>query len=287
MIAPLVSTDWLANHLDDDDVIVLDASMINIKGMEAITYDSQQYIPNSYRCDLENELRDLTSPLPNTFPSEECFNQLAQRLGIHSHSHLVLYDNQGAYSSPRAWLIFKIMGHSSVSILDGGLPQWLKEQRPVVSTIQSSAPASGTFIGKAQWQRLIAAQEILDKLTENTTIILDSRSPGRFRGDKAEPRKGMRSGHIPGAINLPFQRVWKNGKFKSPAELSELFKQTLNTDNQTEITPTTPLIFSCGSGLTACIILFAAYLAGYQQMRLYDGSWSEWGSNADYPVDSH
>ena len=282
MSTPLVSVQWLATHIDDPTVVVLDTSMNKVLGMTAIDYPHPTFIPNSYRCDLENVLVDISSPLPNTFPTADCFTRFVQALGINANTHVVLYDNQGMYSSPRAWWIFTVMGHQKVSVLDGGLPQWIKDNHPTTDELSLPPVNTGNAKAEPDWQKLISAQQLLNSLSD-TQVILDSRSPSRFRGDKPEPRQGMRSGHIPGAVNLPFHKVMKGLVFKSPQTLHQVFEDLLGFNP----TSSQPIVFSCGSGITACIILLASRVAGYTNTQLYDGSWSEWGGSETLPVESN
>lgn len=282
MSTPLVSVQWLATHIDDPTVVVLDTSMNKVLGMTAINYPQPRFIPNSYRCDLENILVDMSSPLPNTFPTADCFTTFVQALGINTDTHVVLYDNQGMYSSPRAWWIFTVMGHQKVSVLDGGLPQWIKHNYSTTNTLSTPTTNTGNAEANPDWQKLISAQQLFDSLSEASQAVLDSRSPSRFRGDKPEPRQGMRSGHIPGAFNLPFHKVMKGFVFKSPEALNQTFEALLGFTAASA----KPLIFSCGSGITACIILLASRVAGYTNTRLYDGSWSEWGGSEMLPIES-
>jgi len=249
--------------------------MSKIVGKAPIEYQTPLFIPNSKFLDLENALCDVNSTQVHAFPTEDQFTAEAQRLGVTSDSTVVFYDNQGIYAAPRAWWIFQAMGFDNTFVLDGGLPQWLSENRAVVTQLSSDKPEPGNIKGALQSQLLCDSNYIVEN--KNLTVI-DARSKERFSGLAPEPRAGVRSGHIPGSLNLPFPEVLDGHCYKSPEQLSVIFSNLLN--NKTD-----PLIFSCGSGITACIILLAAIVAGHNDVILYDGSWSDWGSNLALPVE--
>ena len=271
----LVSVNWLYQHLQDENLVILDASMKKVVGMEPLVYDQFLCIPGAIKCDLENNFHHPQATLPNTLPSQQQFTEQAQALGINSNSTVVIYCNQGVYASPRAWWMFKIMGVKNVFILNGGLPAWLKQNYPTSPKYQ--VPKQGNVAGQIQSELFQNAQQVLNAINNTDNKILDARSCARFLGDSPEPRAGVRSGHIPNSINLPFAKLLTNGAFKNESTLKEAFDKSGIQLNQ-------KLIFSCGSGITACIILVAAFEAGYQHLSLYDGSWSEWGSDETLPL---
>lgn len=274
----MVNVDWLAEHLNDENLVLLDASMQKVVGRPAIEYDQPIYIPCSLRFDLETLFVNPDSNLPHTLPDEIRFTRLAQELGIHNDSHLVIYDNQGIYSSPRAWWMFRVMGHARVSILNGGLPAWLKAG--YTTQMQSSEPSEkGCFQACLQPEWISSTEEVLKSLDNPHTHIIDARSAARFSGEAPEPRPGLRSGHIPGSFNLPFLDIMQDNGYQPIEMMTQSFsKLPINTDSR--------LIFSCGSGITACILLLAAAQVGYSNLSVYDGSWSEWGADRNLPLES-
>lgn|SRR5680860_1041999 len=274
---PLVTTDWLAENLTRKNLVLLDASMARVIGREPIVYDEPVFIPGARKCDLEADFCDLDSPMVHAFPTEEQFTREAQKLGINADSIVIIYDNQGVYSSPRAWWMFQSMGHENTFVLDGGLPKWLVEQRKTVSSLAKESAQSGNIRGMLHPGTVCDSSYLVRELEADQVTIVDARSSERFFGTAPEPREGVRSGHIPGSRNLPFPQVLDEHTFKSAEQLKVVFAPTLPAVSE-------QTVFSCGSGITACIILMAAVIAGHKNNVLYDGSWAEWGSNPSLPV---
>ena len=277
MKSPIVSTSWLEESLYDSQLILLDTSMRKVVGKKPIEYDEQLFIPRAKQFDLENVFCNLASSQNNAFPTQEQFTNEAQKLGINTDSTVVLYDNQGIYSSPRAWWIFQAMGFKNAVVLDGGLPQWQLENRKTVSELSNEASNKGDISGVYQSNLVCDSSYIIENISNDKLTIIDARSAIRFSGATAEPRVGVRSGHIPNSLNLPFAEILDNHRFKSSQQLTDIFSNLLSNKNN-------EIIFTCGSGITACIIMLAAVIADHKHTVLYDGSWSDWGSNDTLPI---
>ena len=280
MFSSLVTTQWLQDNLDNERLVLIDASMETVIGKEPMVYDQPLWIPGSHQIDLEGKLCDIESPQTHAFPTEKQVTEEACKLGISDESLVVVYDNQGIYSAPRAWWIFRAMGVKHIFVLDGGLPQWLAEKREVVSVPVANAPTHGSFVAKLDHDRVRDSAYILQHLEDSRVTVIDARARARFLAQVPEPRPGVRGGHIPNSCNLPFTEVLEGYRFKPTPELQAIFTshvplQSGNGDL---------MVFSCGSGITACITLLAAELAGYDQLSLYDGSWADWGSDTSLPV---
>ncbi len=230
------------------------------------------FINGARRFDFDQHLCDHNTDLPHMMPSPEFFTEEMQKLGINKDSAIVVYDDVGVYASPRAWWMFRAMGHDQVAVLDGGLPAWKKEKLPCNSQIELSAEKRGDFESQPLSRLFVDSAHVLEAAADPRYAILDARSEGRFHGVEPEPRAGLRSGHIPGSLNLPFTQVVVDGLVLPPTELDSVFSKLVDKQQN--------LIFTCGSGVTACITALASELAGYSKIAVYDGSWSEWGAEA-------
>ena len=272
----LISCTDLHAILDRQDVIVLDASIPPVGKMKAPSHSWPDYtIAKSRRFDLNKHFSDHSSDLPHTMPSAEHFEQAAQALGINQQSQIVVYDDLGLFSAARAWYMFKAMGHKNVAVLDGGLPYWMLLNKPIIANENSSrAYTKGDFIAQQQPNYFCNWREVEKQTIEQQQLILDARANSRFSGKVEEPRRGVRSGHMPNSKNLPYGDLFNASEeivlFKPQHELLGIFTQ-LNAEQK-------PMIMSCGSGVTACILALAADICDMEQVQVYDGSWSEWGS---------
>ena len=275
----LVSTEWLAAHLGDPDVRVIDGSF----KLPGITPTAQQdyaerHIPGAPFFDID-AVSDHASPLPHMLPSAEEFARQVGAMGLGSEHRIVVYDGTGWNSAWRVWWMFRIFGHDRVAILSGGLQKWRAEGRPVTAEISRPAPARFTPRFRPELVRDRAA--VRDASATRREQIVDARAQGRFEGSAPEPRPGLRSGHIPGSRSLPFDRlVDAASKIVLPTEeLESRFRAA-------GLTPDRPIVCSCGSGVTACALAFGLYLLGWPDAAVYDGSWSDWGLPGDTPVET-
>jgi thiosulfate/3-mercaptopyruvate sulfurtransferase len=199
-------------------------------------------------------------------PAPEIFEDEMQKAGVNKNSAIVVYDKIGIYSSPRAWWMFRALGHKQVAVLDGGLPAWIQTGYETVPTL-ATPKGRGDFASSPREGLIVDSKIVLQALSDSTFSVIDARSAGRFQGQSPEPRPGLRGGHMPGAFNIPFADVLTDGKLSSKSALQKIFEQ--HKDKK--------MIFSCGSGVSATVVALAAEQAGYNDLAIYDGSWSEWG----------
>ncbi|NMM44073.1 3-mercaptopyruvate sulfurtransferase [Rhodospirillaceae bacterium KN72] len=278
---PLVSPQWLKGRLDDPKTVVLDATyhLPNVN-RDAKAEFLAEHIPGARFFDIDG-VKDKTDPLPHMVPSPEDFAKVAAGLGISNDSHVVCYDAYGLFSAARPWWMFRLFGHDSVSVLDGGLPAWKAAGLPV----DSGAPApvtAGRFEASFRPELIRRLADVTANLTSKQDTILDARSAGRFDGTAPEPRPELRGGHIPGSLNLPFSDLVDpdTKRVKDIHALESSFRKAgikLGRDK---------VVASCGSGVTACVLALGLSLLGDDTAAVYDGSWSEWGSRPDTPIDN-
>ncbi|WP_104384274.1 sulfurtransferase [Sphingobacterium sp. HMA12] len=263
----LISPSELQEALIQDGTIILLDCTIDKVG-QSLKDAKLELLPNSLFFDIEGKFSDQASKLPHTLVSEGVFEKEVQALGIDQKSTVVLYDRWGIYSSPRAWWMFKVMGLDQVYILNGGVPAWKKNKYKLAGSYRQQGK-TGNF--KAHFQKNLYADKdyILAHYRAADVTIFDARSKGRFSGLVPEPRKGLNGGHIPHSKNLPFEELLEDIYYKQADELEQQFDQFKTVDHE--------YVFSCGSGITAAILAFASYISGHTNIRVYDGSWSEWG----------
>ena len=274
---PLVSVDWLKQHLDHEDLIILDSSWhMPATGRDAFKEWQQEHIRGARFFDFDGKISDPDSDLPHMMPSEAIFTREMQALGLNQDSVVVVYDAMGMFSSPRGWWMLRAMGCENSALLDGGLVAWDEAEYPIESLSREPAYTPGNFVAKLNPDYIADAQDVLAALDDDKSCVIDARPEPRFSGTVEEPRPGLRRGHMPGALNLPFPDMFKHGLLKPKQELRELIAPLIGDCERS--------IHSCGSGVTACVTAFAAYHIGYRGLSIYDGSWCEWGKPGELPV---
>ncbi len=274
----LVTTEWLAKEQAACDLRIVDATwlMAAEPGEAARQYETE-HIPGAAFLDLE-ELADKNSPFANMLPPPEKFASRMQSLGLGDGSRIVIYDNSPFHSAARAWWMLTLFGAQNVAILDGGLAKWKVEGRPIETGTKERRHRHFTAWKDSTTVRTKA--DMLANIDSKAAAVIDARGAGRFTGDEAEPRADMASGHIPGSVNLPYATLfYDDGTWKRDADLQAAFDAT-GVDMQK------PIITTCGSGMTAAVVLFAAHLMGKTDVALYDGSWSEWGLDSGTPKET-
>ena len=270
---PLVSVDWLYNHLNDDNIVVLDCTIPKVTSNTLIVEEKTQ-IKGAVFFDIKNSFSDRNAALPNTVLSPEEFEIKAQELGINKDTVLVCYDDLGIYSSPRVWWMFQLMGFKNIVVLNGGFPEWKLKGFPI-EIPKLHQQKNGNFKVNYKPEKLKYTKDVLISIENKKVLIVDARSNGRFLGTAPEPRKDLKSGHIPNAISLPFEEVLLNGKMKTEPDLVKVFSR-LKDKNE--------IIFTCGSGITAAILALGAAILNIKNVAVYDGSWTEWGSTDNLPI---
>ena len=273
---PLVYTDWLAANLDRDDLVIVDASWF-MPGTprDAAAEYAEGHIPGAVFFDID-QISDHATDLPHMLASPADFAVAARRLGVEATSTVIVYDTAGLFSAPRVWWNFRAMGHVAVAVLDGGLPKWLAEGRPVENGWRE--PPHGDFKSHPDASLVRTLGQVREALADRSAVIVDARPAARFSGEAAEPRPNLRPGHMPGARNVPFARILSDGGCLQPADEVRAVFAAAGVDLDA------PIITTCGSGISAAVLALALAAIGRPDVAVYDGSWSEWGARAETPV---
>jgi thiosulfate/3-mercaptopyruvate sulfurtransferase len=271
----LASTEWLAQHLGTPGLAIVDASWhLPATGRNGAEEFLQNHIPHAVHFDID-AIADTSTNLPHMLPDAVAFSSAVRKLGIGDGMKIVVYDSVGLFSAPRVWWTFRVFGVRDVVILDGGLPKWLAENRPVEDG--PARPQPRHFTPRIDHGLIASMSDIRAASANGSAQIVDARSAARFQGDEIEPRPGLRSGHMPGARNLPWTELVHEGRLRPAAELEAAFARA-------GVDTARPVLTTCGSGVSASILSFALAKAGHDTAPVYDGSWSEWGQASDRPV---
>ena len=274
-MSELVSTNWVYKNLNNRRLVILDCSWhMPIERRNSMEEFKKMHIKNAYFFDID-KISDIKTNLPHMLPSQRKFEKKVRSFGINQNSLIAAYDVKGIFSSPRVWWMFKYFGHKNIFVLNGGLKKWLKEKKPV--TNKKTYFKKGNFISQLSKEFLVTKNEVLESINRKNSLTFDARNKDRFNGKVKEPRKDLRSGHIPGSKNIFWGNlINRKGTLVSKKKINNLFNKFPIKNKK--------IITSCGSGITACILSLSLLHGPKIQTSVYDGSWAEWGQNKKLPI---
>ncbi|MEM7426700.1 MAG: 3-mercaptopyruvate sulfurtransferase [Pseudomonadota bacterium] len=275
----LVSTEWLEAHMSAPDVVIMDASShLPTEGRDARAEFLEEHIPGAIFFDLE-DLSDTASDLPHMLPPPEKFASRMRKMGVGDGNRVIVYDTKGLFSAARAWWMFRIFGHDDVAILDGGLKKWKAEGRSL--DFDEPRPRQERHFSARFQSTMVSDKDDVRKASQDgNRQVVDARSAPRFAGEEIEPRAGLRSGHIPGSLNVHYARLLNpDGTLRNAEEIAGVFADS-------GVDPARPVTTTCGSGVTAAILALGLDIIGHKDVVLYDGSWTDWGSDESLPLES-
>ena len=264
---PIVSVEWLHDNLNADNLVILNGTIPKV--VDSNSNNKETQIVGARFFDIKKKFSDVSGEFPSTFPSQGQFTKEAQLLGINNDSAIVVYDELGIYSSARVWWLFKSFGFNNVAVLNGGFPSWKKAGFQVEPKNKIKF-GKGDFVAEYQPKYMQFFDDVKNASKHKTHTILDARSSDRFKSLVPELRAGLRSGTIPNSKSLPFSDLMTDGELKDKEDIEVLFSALAKKEDH--------IVFSCGSGITACVLALGADISGYKNISVYDGSWTEWGS---------
>lgn len=274
--SPKVKAKWLYHHLEDENLIIFNATIPKVTDKENFSLKENYKIKGAVFFDIKNTFSDKEAAFPNTILSPEKFQDKAQEIGVNNNSCIIVYDEIGIYSSARVWWMFQLMGFTNIAVLDGGFPAWKSKEYPVEKKHLINL-SKGDFKSFYQPDKIKFTKDVLENIKNKESIVLDARSKGRFYATEPEPRNDIRGGHIPGSVSLPYLEILDHQYLKSNEDLKSIYQDLNNLKK--------PIIFSCGSGITASVLALGAEIAGIKKYAVYDGSWTEWGSTNHLPIE--
>tara|TARA_B100000795_G_scaffold269877_1_gene260855 strand:- start:248 stop:1096 length:849 start_codon:yes stop_codon:yes gene_type:complete len=272
----IVSVDWLKSNLGNENLIILDCTISKVTSQKKSSKtNNKKQIKGAVFFDIKNVFSDKKAAFPNTILSSIDFEIKARDIGISKDSIIVVYDSLGIYSSPRVWWMFQLMGFENIAVLDGGFPEWKSKEYPTEDS-QNHSYKPGDFAVNYQKNKIKFTNDVFLAIKNETILIADARSKGRFYATEIEPRTEVKGGHIPNSISMPYSEIIENGMLKSKKDL-KIFFNKINPKKK-------EFIFSCGTGITASVLALGAEVSGIKNHAVYDGSWTEWGSTEGLPI---